>query len=439
MRILSVDDRAENLYLIEVVGRAHGFQVVSAGNGLEALEALERQPFDLIVSDILMPGMDGFQLCHEVKSRERTRHIPFIFYTATYTAKQDEELGLSLGAARYVVKPVEPDEFVAIIQNAIGEAERGAPEAEPKGRADYLDTYNARLVAKLDHKIEELEGARNQLQALSDSRDREIAERRRAEEELQRYSAELAESNEELRQFTYTVSHDLRAPLVSLKGFAGELRCSVDALRKWAGALLECIEEPERTAVAQALEDEIPEALGFIESSVTHMDHLITALLRLSRISYRKFHMEELDAGALLQETLRALAPQIEDRKVELTIGPLPGVVSDHVALGQVFRDLMNNAVVYLDPQRPGHIEVSAEETTDAVVFHVRDNGRGIAEEDMGKVFAPFRRAGPGDVPGEGMSLALVKALLHRLGGKIECQSQLGVGTTFSFMLPRVS
>ncbi len=169
MKILSVDDNAENRYLIEAVGRAHGFEVVSACNGLEALENLESQPVDLIVSDVLMPEMDGFQLCHEVKSRERTRRIPFIFYTATYTASQDAELGLSLGASRYVVKPVDPDEFINIIGEVISEAQKGelaVPKAELKGAADYLNAYNARLVQKLDRKIEQLDAARNELQTL---------------------------------------------------------------------------------------------------------------------------------------------------------------------------------------------------------------------------------------------------------------------------------
>jgi len=246
----------------------------------------------------------------------------------------------------------------------------------------------------------------------------------------------LAATNEELKRFTYIVSHDLRAPLASLRGFAAELHRSLEALRKPVEALLPNLPEPERRAAARAFDEAVPEALSFIESSVARMDHLIGALLRLSRVGYREFHMEELDAGELLAETLRTLAHQIESRKVELKIGPLPGITSDRTAIEQVFGNLLDNALKYLDPRRPGQIEVSAQETAEGVVFQVRDNGRGIAEEDMDKVFAPFRRAGPQDVPGEGMGLAYVQALLHRLGGTIECHSQPGVGTTFRFILP---
>jgi PAS domain S-box-containing protein len=267
---------------------------------------------------------------------------------------------------------------------------------------------------------------------------RDVTERKRAEEELRRYSVQLAEANEDLKRFTQIVSHDLRAPFVSLKGFSTELRRSIDTLRKPGEALLTGLPEPERAAVAQALEETIPEALRFIENSVTRMDHLTAALLRLSRAGHREFLMEKLNAGAIVQETVGSLAHEIQSRKIGLEIGPLPRITSDRAAIGQIFGNLLDNAIKYLDPQRPGRIEVSAEEATDAAVFHVRDNGRGIAEEDMDKIFQPFRRAGPEDVPGEGMGLAFVKALLNRLGGRIECHSQLDVGTTFSFMLPRV-
>jgi PAS domain S-box-containing protein len=266
----------------------------------------------------------------------------------------------------------------------------------------------------------------------------DITESKRAEEKLQRYSVELAGTNEELRRFTQIVSHDLRAPLLNLKGFSTDLRYSIDTLRSSGEALLANLQEPERAAVAQALQETIPEDLSFIESSVTRMDHLTEVLLRLSRVGRREFHMEELDAVALLEETLRTLGHQIRSHNIAVKVGPLPLITSDRSAVEQIFGNLLDNAIKYLDPQRPGQIEVSAEETADAMVLHVRDNGRGIAEDDMDEVFAPFRRAGPQDVPGEGMGLAFVRALLLRLGGRIECHSQLGVGTTFSFMLPRV-
>jgi PAS domain S-box-containing protein len=265
----------------------------------------------------------------------------------------------------------------------------------------------------------------------------DVTERKRAEETLRRYSGALVTSNKELKRFTQMVLHDLRAPFMNLRGFSAELRGSIDTLRQ-SEAWLGNVPEQERAAVVQALRETIPEALGFIESSVTRMDQLTSALLRLSRAGEQELHVEELDAGALVQKTLRTLEHQIRGGNVAVKTGPLPRITTDRDAIQEVFRNLLDNAIKYLDPGRPGQIEVSAGETVDATVFRVRDNGRGIARDDMDKVFVPFRRLGPQDVPGDGIGLALVRALLHRLGGRIECHSQIGVGTTFSFTLPRV-
>jgi PAS domain S-box-containing protein len=194
MKILSVDDNAENLYLIETIVRARAHEVVGARNGVEALERLAVQSFDLIISDVLMPGMDGFQLCRTVKNDRRLKHIPFIFYTATYTAKQDEELGLALGASRFVVKPAEPDEFLAIIEQVMRESESGnisVPATDLDEDKTTFGLYNERLVRKLERKVQQLEDARTALTALMEDKNREIVQRRRAEEAVARSEEQL--------------------------------------------------------------------------------------------------------------------------------------------------------------------------------------------------------------------------------------------------------
>jgi signal transduction histidine kinase len=166
------------------------------------------------------------------------------------------------------------------------------------------------------------------------------------------------------------------------------------------------------------------------------MDHYINALLKLSRLGRRELVLEQVDMEALTQTTLETLAYQIEQRKTRVTVGPLPAVVADRTALEQIMSNLLNNAVIYLEPGRAGEIEISGERNAEETLFHVRDNGRGIAQEDMDKVFAPFRRAGRQDVPGEGMGLAYVQTSVRRHGGRIWCESAPGVGTTFSFAMP---
>src|SRR5690242_9199688 len=139
MKILSVDDKLENLYLLEAMLRGSGYEVVSAHNGVEALHKLELDKFDLIISDILMPQMDGFELCHQVKQRDNLRHIPLIFYTATYTEKKDQELGLRLGASRFIIKPLEPEQFLAVLQDVIRQYETGVlASAAPVEKEEVL-------------------------------------------------------------------------------------------------------------------------------------------------------------------------------------------------------------------------------------------------------------------------------------------------------------
>lgn len=167
MKILSVDDRAENRYLLEFMLRSAGHEVVSMPDGQAALEAALADRFDLVVSDVLMPRMDGFQLCRELKARPATRGVPFVFYTATYTEARDAELGLSLGAARYVLKPEEPQAFLRLIGEVIEEAARLPPEP-PRPippEEEFLVAYKATLVRKLDAKVAELRASEAALAA----------------------------------------------------------------------------------------------------------------------------------------------------------------------------------------------------------------------------------------------------------------------------------
>ena len=244
---------------------------------------------------------------------------------------------------------------------------------------------------------------------------------------------ELEAANEEVRRFAYIVSHDLRAPLVNLKGFSSELRNAAHVLQDILPAVRPHLETSQYTDVARALDQDIPEALNFIETSVTRMDHLIRAILHLSRLGRRELSIELLDMRALVQETVQMLAHQIANRQVQVTVDPLPTVMADRTAMEQIMGNLLTNAVAYLVVGRPGKIAVTGERRPNATVFAVCDNGRGIAAEDIPKVFEPFRRVGRQDVPGEGMGLAYVRMLVRRHGGEIQCHSTLGVGTTFTF------
>ena len=281
----------------------------------------------------------------------------------------------------------------------------------------------ARPIVALHHGTEEIEKgnldykvgtpAKDEIGQLSRAFDKMTGELKRSQGELERKvkerTADLQQSNEELKRFAYIVSHDLRAPLVNLKGFSAELRSALAVLHSVMDKALLHLDEEERRSAALAIEEDIPEALEFIDSSVTRMDGFINAVLKLSRVGRRELNFEPIDMNDLVQSTLDTLAHQIEERQVSVTVEPLPDIVADRTSLEQIMGNLLNNAVVYLDPNRPGKIEITAEKGERETVFHVCENGRGISEGDMDKVFAPFRRAGRQDVAGEGMGLSYVQ------------------------------
>jgi len=262
---------------------------------------------------------------------------------------------------------------------------------------------------------------------------RDRTERKRAEEQLQRYAAELERSNEEVKNFAYIVSHDLRVPLVNLKGYTSELRSALGVIGTNFDAALPHLNDEKRSEVSIALHEDVPEALEFITNSVSRMDSFINAVLILARLGRQDLKPEPVDMNALVKTTLETMSHQIQERGIEVHVGSLPEVVADRTAMEQIIGNILSNAVKYPDSSRPCRIEVAAEANNGETLFSIQDTGRGIAQEDMDKVFAPFRRAGKQDTQGEGMGLAYVQTLVRRHGGRISCESELGKGTIFTF------
>jgi signal transduction histidine kinase len=253
-------------------------------------------------------------------------------------------------------------------------------------------------------------------------------------ETLRQHTIELEARNEELERFTYVASHNLRTPLVNLQGFASELRAAFAAMMPTIASALPHLDEEQRQTIA-ALQKDVPEALNFIDSSATDLGRLTHALSKLSRLGHYELNLQPIDTYTLVQEILHTLSPQIAAHGATVTVDSLPQVIADRSAMKRIMKNLLNNALLYLVPGRPGEIEISAESNRDETTFHIRDNGRGIAEENMHKVFAPFRRAGELDVPGEGMGLVYAQTLIRRHGGRIWCKSEADIGTTFTFTI----
>ena len=263
------------------------------------------------------------------------------------------------------------------------------------------------------------------LRRLTDELEFRVAER----------TADLQIANEEIRRFAYIVSHDLRAPLINIQGFSSELRSSLDTITDTITSLLSYVDERKRETLTTMLHEEIPEAFDFIHSAVERMERFINAILRLSRLGRRELHLEVINTDDLIETVLKSLAHQIVDNKIMVALGELPPIVADPMALEQIFGNILANAVQYLDPQRPGSIDIVGERGERETVFRISDNGRGIDDADCHKVFEPFHRAGKPDTPGEGMGLAYVQALVRRHGGRIWFDSKPGSGTMFAFSI----
>jgi signal transduction histidine kinase len=255
------------------------------------------------------------------------------------------------------------------------------------------------------------------------------------EERVLRRTAALTRANDEIQRFAYIVSHDLRAPLVNIMGFTRELEVGADDLKTY----FESETEEARPAAREAASDAIPEAVKFIRSSTAKMDRLINAILKLSREGRRELVAEQVDLNAMLENIVTTLRQQIDETESKVDITPdMPRLKTDRLALEQVLSNIIDNALKYLQQGRPGHIQIGYENARSSVIITIRDNGRGIAENDVERVFELFRRAGKQDRPGEGIGLAHVRALVRRLGGDITVLSKLGAGSEFRVLLPRV-
>lgn len=268
----------------------------------------------------------------------------------------------------------------------------------------------------------ELAAARQELEVLNQGLEDRVSER----------TAALTRANEEIQRFAYIVSHDLRAPLVNIMGFTSELEVAATTLRGFVA------KGSDAEAARRAVEEEVPEAVHFIRTSTGKMDRLIAAILKLSRLGRSELRPETINLEELVAQTVESLRQQIDVTGTEVTIrGRLSPIVSDRVALEQIFSNLIENAVKYLTPGRPGRVAIEGQDGRQRVAITISDNGRGIAAKDHERVFELFRRSGSQDQPGEGIGLAHVRALVRRLGGEVTLVSTIGEGSRFTVDLPR--
>lgn len=424
-KVLVVDDNEANRYLLEAILQAEGLQPAVVNNGEMALECLARERPDLVVSDILMPGMDGFSLCKRLRSDPQFQDIPFLFYTATYTDPQDEEFALSLGADAFLLKPQEPRILLDHIQRLLRDHQAGRLARQSAAAADsekvFLKEYNQALIRKLEDKLVQLEDANRTLVQAIKARQEAEAEVRRInsalEQRIAQRTAELAQANRELEAFSYSVSHDLRAPLRNMSGFVRWLQ--EDRASVLSGEGRECLEQVKR--------------------SIERMNRLIDGLLSLSRNDVDALKRAPLNTTQLVETVRQEFLPDLGRRAVRWIIHPLPEVYADESCLRQVWANLIDNALKYSRTRITSEVEIGGRQRSETgeVELFIRDNGVGFDMSRAESLFEVFRRLhAESEFEGLGIGLANVRRIVERHGGKVWAESQPGVGTTFFFTLP---
>jgi light-regulated signal transduction histidine kinase (bacteriophytochrome) len=360
-----------------------GQNLVLAGSGREALKWLLTHEFAIILLDVKMPEMDGFETATLIRQRDKSRHTPILFLTAADASQTQAVRGYAVGAVDYLLKPVVP-EFVR---------SKVAVFVELAKKNELLRRQAALL-------------AQSEQAAL------ELAETRA---ELVR---ELEHKNRELESFSYAVSHDLRAPLRRIDSFSR--------------AILE--------SQADRLDDSGRKFLVRVREASQQMSQLIDDVLYLSRVTRAELRDQEVDLSELAGTIAGRLQEAEPERRVELKIRPGLVVTGDGQLLKIALENLLENAWKFTARQPEARIEFGATQVSGEPTYFFRDNGAGFDMTYAGRLFGPFQRLhAQHDFPGSGIGLATVQRIIHRHGGRVWAEGLVGQGATFYFTLGRRS
>jgi PAS domain S-box-containing protein len=511
--ILIVDDRADKLLALEAILSSLDENIVKARSGKEALRHLLQQEFAVILLDVSMPVMDGFETAALIRKRPNTEHTPIIFITSISQSENNIARGYSLAAVDYMITPIVPEVLrtkVSVLVELHRKTELVKLQAEELQRAEEFrhqqqlsivedrleaetrrnrfftlsldllaiasfndffiqlnpmwentlgysaDELRARSIIEFVHPEDRTATAEQLNQVKLGTaptyfenryrcRDgsfrwlgwsaapfpaeqlvyifaRDVTARKASENEisslnqqLERRIKDLTEINRELEAFGYSISHDLRAPLRSIRSFS-------QFLREHAGA---------------KLDTEAQDYLKRVEGAAKYMDLLLLDLLQYSRLNGGELELSPVDLEMAARDVLVSIEREVEDRHAEVRIaGPLGSVTAHPATVRQVFYNLISNALKFVEPGKTPLVEISSERKDGSVKVWVADRGIGIAPQHHHKIFGLFQRLHSNEsYPGTGIGLALVRKGIERMGGQIGLESELGHGTRFWFEL----
>jgi two-component system sensor histidine kinase/response regulator len=378
--ILIIDDKKSNIIALEHLLEKQGRTFISATNGKEGLKFALNNPVELIILDVQMPEMNGFEVAQVLKSSKRTKDIPIIFASAEKKERDSIMQGFEEGAVDYLSKPLDPE----------------------LTRAKVSVLLKIQLQKKeLIEKNKSLEEAEAKIKDLNTS--------------LQRNLQQVESMNKELESFSYSVSHDLRAPLRSIMGYA------------------KILEEDFH----DKLDNSGKQALGTIQQNASRMNNLIDDLLEFSKQGRKHLSKSLVSVEELVTKIISDIGTTIKHH-AEIEVGELQTVYADHSLLTQVWINLISNAIKYSSKKTAPRIQIGSQESQDEIVYFIRDNGSGFDMTYVDKLFNVFQRLHKStDFEGTGIGLALVQRIISRHDGRVWAEGKLNEGATFYFSLPK--
>lgn len=406
-KVLIVDDNHENLYYLNVITKSYNLESVEARNGVEALEALEQNKIDLIISDILMPVMDGFNLCKKCKEDHNFKNIPFIFYTATYTDESDKRFALQLGADKFIIKPAEPEVLIEAINELLEKSEKADTKSEPVivlsevmfDDKEYYKDYSEALIRKLEKKMLDLEEMNKEL----------IVAKEKAEE-----------MNRLKTSFLANMSHEIRTPMVGILGVAGVLKNESEDL--W-----------------------VQKMAGIILKSGSRLMETLSQILDLSSLEAEnlKINWVSFDLVNTLREVIELYVEMAVEKdlflKTEIS-APVLRIVSDERMIRQALSNLINNAVKFTETGGVTIImNVEKNGKDEFAVISIMDTGIGISEKDQKTIWDDFRQVSEGwgrNYEGTGLGLTITKKIVKKINGFVSLESKEGVGSVVTLKIP---
>lgn len=362
-RILIVDDEVTQMQALCDTLSEHGFETVGFAAAEAALEALATIKFDILLSDLMMPGMDGIALLKAAQTIDPDLVGVIMTGEGTIASAVD---AMKVGALDYILKPFKLSVVLPVLSRAL--------------TVRQLRLKNAELEKSLHERATELEAA-----------------------------------NKELEMFSYSVSHDLRAPLRAVSGFA-KILTSVHGSQ---------------------MSEEARRVLGNISYGAGRMEQLVEALLNFSRLGRHPLAKRPIDLTALARKVAEELRTQQPDRQIDLRVGELPQCVGDRLLLEQVFVNLLSNAFKFTRDKENAIVEVGCREQNGELIYFVRDNGAGFDMRHASKLFGTFQRLHrEEEFEGTGVGLSIVSRIVQRHGGRIWAEAALDQGAMFQFTLP---